>query len=352
MMKAVEHTQSVALIPAEFTEKYSEEDRAKVIEIINWINEGQSHAPGFENQRTQTKLATAANIPQTTVNTLIRGKYPSPPSKHLDKLIDTLRRQSQRENENVGDNPFVKTTIYHMVEAACHRAHMYRAFSVVSAFVGTGKTWALKHYAKEHPNCILVEGTPDMNSAVLLREIVHKTNAVVEKSHKWARGTKNDMMEAIIRTLKDTDKLLIIDEADKVSTQTLEYVRRVSDIAKIGVVLSGTELLQPMIKDPRGRFGQISSRVLFWPPVMRNISEQDANKIVESALKHEVELTPEIHRAFFEMCDGSARVLARSLITGVRDYGIRKGHQLTPELIYRVGDKLLGFKTPLKRGKS
>jgi hypothetical protein len=157
------------------------------------------------------------------------------------------------------------------------------------------------------------------------------------------------MMDAIIRTLKGTDKLLILDEADKVSTQTLEYVRRISDICKIGVVLSGTELLQPMIKDPRGRFGQISSRVLFWPPVMKNISEKDAHKIVGAALDGEAELTPEIHKAFFDMCDGSARVLARSLVTGVRDYGIRKGHDLTPELIYRVGEELLGFKKPKGR---
>lgn len=344
-----EHTQSKTEIPSEWNEKYTDEDKAKVIELIAWINEGQSHEPGFANQRSQTKLATASGISASAVNTIILGKYVSPPGKHLDKLLDTTRRQLLREKENVGDNPFVETSIFHAVKAACHRAHMYRSFSVVSAYVGTGKTWALKQYAQQHPNCILIEATPDMNSMVLLRELAEKCNAIVQKSHKWSRGTKSDLMDAIVRALKGSDKLLILDEADKVSTQTLEFVRRISDIAKVGVVLCGTEMLQPMIKDPRGRFGQISSRVLFWPPVAKMISANDARKIVEAALENETELTPDIHQAFYEMCDGSARVLARSLVTGVRDYGLRKGHAITPELIIRIGEELLGFKRPTRR---
>lgn len=343
------HTQSKVNIPDTFTEKYSDEDKLKAIEIINWLNEGQEHEPGFDNQRSQSKLCTAASMKQTTANTILQGKYPSPPTKYLDKLVDTIQRQNERERENIGDNPFVETSTYIMVSAACKRAHKYKSFSVVSAFVGTGKTWALNKYAELHPNCILIEATPDMNATVLLRELVEKTGAVVHKSHKWARGTKNDMNDAVIRVLKGTDKLLMLDEADKVTIQTLEFVRRISDKAKIGVVLSGTELLQPMIKDPRGRFGQISSRVLFWPKVIRAINDKDAKRIVEAALADECTLTPEIHQAFFEMCDGSARVLARSLITGVRDYGLRKKIELTPELIYRIGEELLGFNRPKQR---
>ncbi len=344
-------TQCLAELPDAYTDAYTDDDKRKVIQIVNWLNEGQEHDVGFDNKRSQIKLARASSQGQTTLNAIIRGKYPSSPTDRLNKVIDAIERQSERESEKIGDNPFVETSIYVAVNAACKRAHKYRSFSVVSAFVGTGKTKSLKRYAELHPNTVLIEATPDMNATVMLRELVEKTNAIVHKSHKWARGTKSDMMEAIIANLTGSDKLIILDEAEKTTTQTLEYIRRISDIAKVGVVLSGTEMLQPMIRDPRGRFGQISSRILYWPPVIRGITDNDAKAIVEAALIDEAELTPDIHRAFYEMCDGSARVLAHSLITGVRDYGLRKGNELTANMIYQVGEQLLGFERPIKRRK-
>jgi len=343
-----EHVQSLVKIPAEFSSAYSGEDQRMVVEIIDWLNEGQEHDPGFDNQRSQTKLCTAAGLKPSAVNSILRGKYPSPPSEKLAQLLDTITRQKEREDENITDNPFVETSVYVSVRAACKRAHKYRSFSVVSAFVGTGKTKSLKRYAELHPNCIVIEATPDMNTPVLLRELVYKSGAIVHKTHKWSNGTKSDMMEAIITRLTGSDKLIILDEADKVTPQTLEFIRRISDLAKVGVVLCGTEYLQPMIRDPRGRFGQISSRILYWSPVIKGIKEHDAKSIVEAALSDEAKLTPEIHKAFYEMCDGSARVLAHSLITGVRDYGLRKGNDLTPSMIYQIGEQLLGFERPNK----
>jgi DNA transposition AAA+ family ATPase len=223
---------------------------------------------------------------------------------------------------------------------------VYRNFGVISCFVGTGKTWALKHYIVEHPNAVLIEATPDMNALVMMREIVEATGAVVTKSNKWSRGTKSDLMDAVIRKLKGTDTLLIIDEAEKVTTQTLEYVRRISDLANIGVVLCGTEYLKPLIRDPRGRFGQISSRVGFWPPVIKAITYTDACKIVDAALGEHIEISDELHKAFYKVSDGSARVLARTLIPAVHDYGIRKGKDITPRLIFTIGEQLLGYHVP------
>ena len=349
--KAGPKTHEKLELPTVYVDSYTDDDKALVVEIISWVNEWANDATGtgFENRRSQSRLAVAAGLKAPTVNIILNGKYSASPSKFLHKLIDTIHRQNDREAQNIGENPFVETSVYVAVRAACKRAHTYRSFSVVSAFVGTGKTRALKQYAKDHPNCILIEATPSMDSKILLRELVEKCGAIVHKTYSYSQGTKNDMMDAVISKLTGTDKLIILDEADKVNPNTLEYVRRISDKAKVGVVLSGTEELHPMLRDPRGRFGQISSRVLFWPPVIRSIKEHDAKAIVEAAIGHEADLTPEIHQAFYEMCDGSARVLAHSLVTGVRDYGLRKGNELTVNMVYQVATKLLGLDRPKKR---
>ena len=113
----------------------------------------------------------------------------------------------------------------------------------------------------------------------------------------------------------------------------------------IGVVLAGTEKLKPLIMDPQGRFGQISSRVGFWPPVIKGITPDDSEALAMAALSDiDVELSEEVLDAFWQMCDGSARVLVSALIPGIKDYGLKKKKELTPELIYKVGQNLLGFK--------
>ncbi len=341
-------TPNTLTYPTSWTAKYSSKDKAMIRRIVDWLNDTSNIEKGW----TRTLLARQATISSTTFHQIMDGTYPSPPTSHLKKAIEVMEHDVERHERGVHAKNFVETSVYGAVLAACKRAHIYRGFAVVSAFVGTGKTTAVKHYAKEHESAVLVEATPDMTAAILLAEIVELTGAVVHKS-KYTQGTKAEKMRAIITALKGTDRMLILDEAETVTPQCLEFMRRISDKAEVGVVLSGTERLKPLIKDPRGRFGQISSRVIFWPQVIKGITELDANALTRAAMKDDdVELTDEILDAFWQMCDGSARVLCNSLIPGVRDYGLNKGKELTPELVFGVGNKLLGFERPKSpRGK-
>jgi len=331
--------------PTQWHDKYTEEDKKQIKDILDWVKEGQSDMPGAVHTRSLAKLSRVSKVHTSTLSTIVAGKYVSSPTKHLVKMLDAIRRWDMREEEGLNNCALVETSVYRTGIAACKRAHLYRSFTVLSAYVGTGKTRVLNYYAANNSNVILIEATPDMNASVLLNELISKTNALVHKSHKYASGTKADKTAAVINVLKGSDSLLILDEAETVNTATLEYVRRISDKASIGVVLAGTEKLQPLIRDPRGRFGQISSRVIYWPPIIKGITQDDSDALATAALSDfEVELTEEVLDAFWQMCDGSARVLVEALIPGVKDYGLKKKKQLTPELIFKVGQNLLGFK--------
>lgn len=345
------HKLSIAM-PTSFTDKYTAEDIEGVRKIVEWVNDECQQDESFRKKRTLTNLCRRAHINDSTLQGVVSGKYPSPVSQHIAKALDAMKRSDERDQNNI-NNPFVETSVFKFAEAACHRAHIRRNFSVISAYVGTGKTTAVKEYADRHPDTvILIEGTPDMNASVLVTELVRLTNAVVHKSHKYSAGTKADKMAGVIRSLQGTDKLLIIDEAETLCTQALEYIRRISDLCDIGVVLSGTEKLRPLIKDPQGRFGQISSRVGFWPNVIKGITQEDARVITEAAFEEDdVELTDDLHDAFWQISQGSARILARNLIPGVRDYGLKKGKVLSCELIFKIGQDLLGFRPTRSGGK-
>ncbi len=333
---------NVISLPTAFTDKYTADDISRLGQVIRWLNDTSA---GPEDSHSQARLGRLAAIKQTTLNNILHGNYPSPVSKYIDRLLDVIAREEQRLCETMGDNQFVETSVYHYVRAACHRAHLYRSFGIVSCYVGTGKTWALKHYIEQHPNAILVESIPNMNVTAILRSITDLCGADVAKTNRYSRAAANDMMTAIIKKLSGSDTLIIIDEAEKVAANALEYVRRICDLAKVGVVLCGTEYLLPMIRSPRGRFGQVSSRVLFWPQVIKEITYTDACQIVAAALGKQIELGDELLKTFYRVSDGSARVLARALIPAVHDYGIRKGKTITPALVATLGKELLGYHT-------
>lgn len=329
--------------PTTWNEVYTDSDKEMVNKIFDFLEDPDNTAAGWN----QTQLGKRANVNLGTLNQELQGKYPSPPTKHLKACCDVIDLQRQRQRDNIVEMPYVETSVHRAMFAACKRARMYRNFSVVSAFVGTGKTKVAKRYAEKHSNVILLEALPGLSALVLLDTLVRLTNANVKKTHRSSRGTKDQMFDAIVNTLKGTDTLLIVDEAETLTEQSLEFIRRLRDLAGIGVVLTGTERLYPLVRDPRGQFGQISSRVGFWPPAITSITEKDAEELVRAAFAgdgvHD-QLTPDVLDALWQVCDGSARVLCEAIIPGVRDYGLRKGAALSPELVFKVGTDVLGFR--------
>lgn len=325
--------------PTDWSPAYTPEDQDDVRRVIDWINAGAG-------ARSQAKLCRAVGLAQGTGSQLLAGKYPSPPRKHVARMLDHVERETARLGGV--EVPIVRTSVTDLVEFVCKRAHQYRDVGIVSGEVGVGKTQALRRHAEHHPGVLLVEGFPEMNALVFLRQLVEMTSATVEKAKRDSRGTKADMLAGVIRALKGTDRLLVIDEADKITDQTLEYARRISDIAEIGLVLVGTERLRPMVESPLGKHGQISSRVGFWPAVIKSIKPEDAARIVRAAFAGQ-EQAPgeEVLEAFWQMCDGRARVLSK-LIRNVVELCLAQGHALTPELVYAAGQQLMGLRRPAK----
>lgn len=307
----------------------------------------------------QRRLGKLAGISASTVNLVLSGTY----SKNgLDRFLAAMRTaldgymghdlelgdwdQEVPEFDPV-DGAYVETSVHRAIVAACYRARRYGGFGVVAAFVGTGKTTALKRIAEQQEGVYLIEGLPAMTHSVLLDELVSQIGCPVKTARGTTGGTKAEKLRAIINALKDKQALILLDEAETCSASTLEYLRRVRDLAGAGVVLCGTERLLPMVRDPRGRFGQISSRVNYWPPLIKRCSNDDIRELTRAYLPG-VELTDELLEAFERACDGSARVLCAGVIPGVLDYGINKGRELTPALVKKISRDLLGF-TPARR---
>ncbi len=320
--------------PREYGATYTESDRRLVVSIIEWMNAGNG-------TRSQAKLSRAAGIKATTCSQVLGGKYPSSPTAHLEAMSDYIQREAQRaDGVHV---PWVETSVARTVQYICAQAHRNADIGIVVGWVGVGKTAALRRYRDAHGSALLVEAFPGMTANILLRELVVLTGATVNKSRGSSYGSREEMLYALIKSLRGSDRLLIIDEADHLADTALEYARRLSDLAGVGLVLAGTEKLEPIVKDPLGRHGQISSRVGFWPTLMKKLKEEDADQLVQGAFAGREPPASEVLEAFYAMSAGNTRVL-KKLLRNVLETSARKGHAVTAEFVAAVGQQLMGLK--------
>lgn len=341
MNQVVAHLHSLAPAPTEFELTYTEVDKEKVRQVYAWLNAGATHERGFEHQRTQAKLGRAAHIAISTLHSVLSGNYKASPTKFLDRALAAIASHDERAGERSA-TPFVRTSLAKIIFTVCRRARLGRDIGVIAAAPGLGKTFALKEYAAQNPMTLLIEATEHMSRSVLLRKLVALCNAqVITKGASG--GTQDQQFDAIVETLKGSEYLLLVDEADTMAPAALNTLRRISDLAGIGVVLTGEPRLHRLIYDPAGRFSRIGSRFCMRLAPVMTLSQEDSDVIVEAAHEFDgIEPAPEVLDAYWQVCGGSARVLNK-LIVNVREFVLAKGYKLTAANVFKAGQELMGI---------
>jgi len=121
---------------------------------------------------------------------------------------------------------------------------MTEAEGVMSLIVGdngSGKTVAVKDYAERH-DAILIESDPGDTPLSILRQLsVHLGLA--------SRGTIQTLRDAIIQNAPQ--KLLIVDEAENLPINSLNFIRRIYDKSRLSVALVGGPDVRGMFRNMR-----------------------------------------------------------------------------------------------------
>lgn len=301
-----------------FNATYTEEDIKKVRLINQWIaNKGEGAA---------TKLSGAASIKDGTRSSILNGKYISSPSRFLDKMLDVIGRHEVRES-SLSDIPFTQTSIANSIQGICERTHNDRDFGLFIGRVGIGKTTACRNVLKEIPTAILIEAFEGIDHSTLIGELIIAVGLPISK------GSVSAQTAQLIRSIKGTNRLFIIDEADKLNKRSLGALRRLSDNAGVGIVLIGTPELLPMVGDPDGKYGQISSRIGYWTQPVNSVKPTDAIAMIRNYAPKPI--PDDILKAFCIYCEGSARGL-KNLMRNTYRAAEKNNSEVTIELIEQI----------------
>lgn len=298
---------------------YTAADIDAVERIKTWI---------AAHRYTQAGLARLARVSASSLNQIIKGSYVTSPAPLLVSIESAMRHAEETTADAVAP---VETSTYKVAISACRMARRYRNFSVLSGFVGTGKTFALKHYARTQPNVYLIEADPTMTPTGLVKLLARLVGVTESVS-------VGDKFATVVDQLKDTDSLVIVDEAETLTPQQLHTLRRLRDKANIGIVLAGTEHLTGILKPAHGQFDQIRSRAGFWPATVQGISLEDAAALVQSAFGAE-EVAEDVVARLYAYSKGSARMLVEGLIAAVKEF--RKGREFDVKLVDAVARQAL-----------
>jgi DNA transposition AAA+ family ATPase len=310
---------------------YTAHDLEQVEFILKWLK---------QHEESRAWLARKAKLPSGTVSQILNLKYASPPTAQLATMVAAL----QVESERLSDGPvgYVRTSVHSLLNIVCDRTRKHASIGLFCGFVGVGKTRGCFEYCHAHPQTLMVEASPKMTPGVMLLELLEQLNVAAPP------GLDNKFRE-VVRQMKGASFLLIVDEANRVNADTLEYLRRIRDKAQVGVVLVGTEKLAEMIQPERGQFDQVRSRVGMWPATIKTITRDDADELARAALRDAGDLSDDVLDTLWRYCDGSARVLMEGFVPNIRDYCMDK-LPLTAAHIEAVARDALFMHTPGRRG--
>ncbi len=264
-----------------------------------------------EHGLSQRQVSAQLDVSPSVINQYLKGAYPGD-IKNLESGIRALLKRAEEKVLDRHTFEYVPTPKSKRALDVIRYAHLENDISLITGAAGLGKTQTLKEYVRTEKNVIFIETEPTYTAKVLLREICLRLN-LSEK------GSLHDMSQAIIERLKDTGRLIIIDEAEYLPYRALETLRRIHDKAGVGLVLAGLPRLLMNMRGRNSEHAQLYSRVGFHYSMGDRLEAADIHALAEATLN-----TDEFNDLLFEKCGANARRLNKLLRGAIRTSELNK----------------------------
>ena len=227
--------------------------------------------PGWSNNKLATRLGVSPSVVSQYLNLDEDGKlrpegnkYPGDVAALERRIVDLIRNESRRKASGV-DN--ADCEISQAVKASLEYIRKTVDVGIVIGEAGQGKTRALELYLADNPTaifCPIRSWTCDRGAIEAgLFESIGRTG--------YDYRTKRSVY--IVSKLRGSDRLIILDDAHKLTRPALQYVFDLHDETHCPVALIGTFELEDKIKDDAQRFSRVGLRFELKPENPRGLIE-------------------------------------------------------------------------------
>lgn len=281
-----------------------------------------------ERKHTQAAVARAIGISASALNQWLHGEYKGDVKGLEHALQGFLLRERERAKNKRSQLPFVMISTAAKVFEAARMCHLDGEIGVVVGAAGIGKTTAIKEYAAQNSDVILVEADLGYTARDLFSELHRKCGFE-------GLGKINRMKDEVIDKLRDSGRLIIIDEAEHLPVRALDLLRRINDKAGVGILFCGLKRFMDNLRLKQADFAYLYTRVGF-KVVLERLQGKDVEIIVHNAIPG----SNGLWKCFHEESHGNGRVLSKLIARSLRLSEVN-GMELTPEIIREAAKMLV-----------
>lgn len=229
-----------------------------------------------ESGKTQTAIANELGISDAALSSFLRGSYKTP-HMIVPKVAELLKVTGKRKVAPK-EPAFVETTVAKRVMEAISYCHLQGKIAVVYGDAGVGKTQAVRAYLRENSLAIGITISPSYASITGVNELIADQLGIRER-------VARRIYAEIIGKLKDSGRVLIIDEAQHLTVRALNHLRCMSDESGVGIALIGNEEVYTKMKGSgKADFAQLFSRIGMRREVLTSTTtKEDIRKVFAEA---------------------------------------------------------------------
>jgi len=281
--------------------------------------------------KTQIQIARETGFSGAVISQFISGTYEGDNDKIADSLekylvIATERLESSDNTIFYPELRNTKTSLF-----AVKYAHKNCDVVLLSGDAGAGKTTALRYYTQNNTGVIFITAsTCTSSTSAILKEIA---SAIGKK----ATGNKSQIEKTLISVLSNSNRLIIIDEADQLTFNAIQAVRNLNDKAHVGILLSGNNrIYNQMVMGARcTEFDQVRTRIFVRPKVSNSYTVEEMQNIFPN-------VEPKGIGVLLKLAERESLRMAVKLFNAVIELGVNAGNIIRASELKMVQEQFLG----------
>ena len=281
--------------------------------------------------KTQIQISRETGLSGAVISQFISGTYEGDNDKIADSLekylvIATERLESADNTVFYPDLRNTKTSLF-----AVKYAHKNCDVVLLSGDAGAGKTTALRYYTQNNTGVIFITASTCISSpTAILKEIA---SAIGKK----ATGNKSQIEKTLISALSNSNRLIIIDEADQLTFNAIQAVRNLNDKANVGILLSGNNrIYNQMVMGARcTEFDQVRTRIFMRPKFSNTYTVYEMQNIFPN-------VEPKGIGVLLKLAERDSLRMAVKLFNAVIELGVNAGNIIKASELKLVQEQFLG----------
>jgi len=286
-----------------------------------------------KSQLTQVEIAKKLNVSSAQINLYLNGKYTGDIDTLEKKIESFLVAEKEREvfiNRKI-QLKFVKTSVASRLFNIAKMCQMGGEMGMCFGLSGFGKTTAIKQYEKDNFGVIVIDPDEDINKRMFIINLAEKLG--INPNIPIFR-----LEQQIVSKLKDSGKLIIVDESENLKPIVFRFLRKIHDRCNFtfGLLFVGTQRLYNNIAKMKGEFEYFTNRIAM-VECLEHLKSEDVKALVSQIFPNS---DNDVLKTFEAACNYNARELF-NILKRTNDL-IRSGNNLEPATVKATTKMLVG----------